>query len=845
MVSAPASWWLTIPAAGLIVLSALAVYQNSFAGAFVYDDDSAIVGNPTLRQLWPIWRPLWPPRGAATVSGRPLLNLSLAINYALSGLNAWSYHATNLAIHAAAALLLLGILRRTFLTPVLRDRFGKAATPLALAAALIWTVHPLQTESVTYIVQRAESLAGLLYLLTLYCVIRGAAGTVPFFAAHQPVSPGVTSSEKGDCPLFWLSWYTAAVLACLLGMACKEVLVTAPLIALLYDRTFLAGSFLAAWRQRRGLYLALAATWGLLAFLMASTGLLGLRTKIGVVDPFSYARSQPGVMLHYLRLSLWPRPLCLDYAWPVARSLGEILPGAIVVGLLAAATVWGLAARKAWGFLGAWFFLILAPTSSILPLRHLAFEYRMYLPLAAVAVLAVAGGYALCDRLLPTPAGQGGKSPFLPGTALGRAGLWATKKGTVPGLAAIARWAAPLLVLVAVLVALGCATAVRNADYRSLLVIWQDTVDKRPHNAVAHSNLGTALARSGQPHKAIEHFLAALRLEPDYAEAHKNLGLSLVDLGRIDEAIKQFREAVRWEPDYAEARYNLGIALAAEGKTGEAIEEYREAVRLKPDFPEAHNNLANMLASIGKTGEAIEHCRQALRVRPDFADAEHTLGFILAGMNRSDEALKHCQEALRLKPDYAEAHNTLAAVLLGLGKTDEAIAHFQQAARLKPDFVVAHDNLSRVLAAAGRTREAIQNYDRVLQLTPDSPSALRNLAWLLATSETSEGGDPARALRLAERLCGLSGQENAQYLDTLAAAYAAAGRFGDAVSNAERALQLAESTGQTALGKDIRLRLDLYRAGRPYRQTSRSPEPTKPGARSVHILHGFQESAVG
>jgi hypothetical protein len=415
------SWAAAILAAGVIVLSAVAAYHNSLAGPFIYDDVSAIVDNPTIRRLWPIGPVLSPPCSSGeTVGGRPLLNLSLAVNYALavkyakSGLQVRSYHVANLLIHVAAALLLLGILRRTFLLPMLHDRFGPAAVPLALAIALVWMLHPLQTESVTFIVQRAESLVGFFYLLTLYCVIRGAAATpwtVPFFAARKPVTGNDIAGEEGDRPPWSWVWYAAAVLASLLGMACKEVMVTASLIVLLYDRTFLAGSFAEAWRRRWGLYLGLAATWGLLAYLVFSTGLIGRRPEMGAPDAWGYVRSQPGVILHYLRLSLWPHPLCMNYEWPLADTLGEILPGAIVVGALLAAAAWGLWKRKAWGFLGAWFFLILAPSSSVLPLRQLAFEHRMYLSLAAVAVLAVAGGYSLWDWLLAVFAVQRGQSP--------------------------------------------------------------------------------------------------------------------------------------------------------------------------------------------------------------------------------------------------------------------------------------------------------------------------------------------------------------------------------------------------------------------------------------------------
>ena len=237
-------------AAGLVVLATLAAFGNSFTGPFIFDDPGSITDNPTIRQLWPIWKPLSPPSGGETVSERPILNLSLAINYAVSGYSVRGYHVSNLAIHLAAALLLFGVLRRTFLLPVMVERSGATATPVALAVALLWAVHPLQTESVTYVVQRAESLMGLFYLLTLYCFVRGA---------------------RSDMRIFW---YGASVLACLLGMATKEVMVSAPLVVLLYDCTFLARSFRRAWRRRWGYYMALAANWLLLAWLVARTGLL-------------------------------------------------------------------------------------------------------------------------------------------------------------------------------------------------------------------------------------------------------------------------------------------------------------------------------------------------------------------------------------------------------------------------------------------------------------------------------------------------------------------------------------------------------------------------------------------
>jgi hypothetical protein len=237
----------TLAAAVVITLAAFAAYHNSLRAPFVFDDGPATVANASIRSLWPVWGAFSPPAGT-TVAGRPIANVTFAINYALSGTDVWSYHAANLLIHVLGGLAMFGVIRRTLTRPALVARFGRDATALALATALLWALHPLQTEAVTYVVQRVESLMGLFYLLTFYCFIRSIESARP------------------------LGWQVCTVTACLLGMATKEVMVTAPLLVLLYDRAFAAGGMMKAWQQRRGLYLWLAATWIPLGVLAAGTG---------------------------------------------------------------------------------------------------------------------------------------------------------------------------------------------------------------------------------------------------------------------------------------------------------------------------------------------------------------------------------------------------------------------------------------------------------------------------------------------------------------------------------------------------------------------------------------------
>jgi protein O-mannosyl-transferase len=586
---------------GVIILAALAAYHNCFTAPFLMDDVPSITQNPTILHLWPLWGPLSPPRDEGMpVQGRPVPNFTLAINYALGGVAPWGYHAVNLAVHILAGLTLFGIVRRTLLSPGLRGRFGAVAMQLALTVAVIWTVHPLQTEAVTYVVQRAESLMGLFYLLTLYCFIRG-----------------VESGTPGR-------WYALSVTACLLGMGSKEVMVSAPLMVLLYDWMFLAGNFREAWTRRWRLYVGLAGTWILLGYLVAKTGNRGGSAGFGTeVAPWDYALTQCGAIVHYLKLSVWPHPLVFDYGTATVNQVGQALPYALVLLALAGGTVIALWRRRVIGFLGVWFFAILAPSSSVVPVSTQTMaEHRMYLPLAAVVTLVVMGIHALIGRR-------------------------------------------SVVVLLGLAVALGLLTVRRNEDYRTEISIWNDTVGKCPDNARAHTNLGLALLKAGHLPEAIAQGEEALRLRPHYARAHYNLGLALWQARQLPEAIGHYDEALRIDPDFVEAHVNLGIALSQVGSNQEALAHFMEALRLSPDSPEVHCNLGFFLLQTGKVQEAIDHFEQALRIEPDYVQAHFNLALALEKLGRTPEAIEHYRQALKLRPDFAAARNALTRLQAG------------------------------------------------------------------------------------------------------------------------------------------------------------------------------------
>jgi tetratricopeptide (TPR) repeat protein len=393
---------------------------------------------------------------------------------------------------------------------------------------------------------------------------------------------------------------------------------------------------------------------------------------------------------------------------------------------------------------------------------------------------------------------------------------------------------------------------------------YQTALEIKPDYAEAHNNLGNALVRLNRINKAIAHYQKALEIEPDYADAHNNLGLALVRLNRIDEAIAHYQKAAKIKPDFAEAHGNLGNALAGRGRLDEAIAQYQQAVKLKPDYAEAHNNLGIVLAGRGRLNEAIAQYQKAAEIKPDFAEAYGNLGNALADLGQLDEAIAQYQQAVRLKPDYAEAHNNLGIVLAGRGRLNEAIAQYQKAAEIKPDFAEAHGNLGNALADRGRLDEAIAQYQkavkikpgyaeahynfaialtdrgrfdeaiaqfqRALEIQPDDADAHNKLAWLRATCPKPSLRSGTAAIEHAQRANGLCGGRRPDVLDTLAAAYAEAGRFPEALRAARHALDLATQQHDQPLADVLRSRIRLYEAGKPYRSTLSTfpPLPPKP-----------------
>jgi len=531
--------WLA--ALALVLLGALA-YSNSLGGPFVLDDVQSIRDNPHVRALWPPahWLSLEP---QSSLSARPLVTLTMALCHAVSGLDVGVYHVVNVALHLLNGALLLGLLRAHF------------DARAAFAGALLWTLHPLNTEAVDYLTQRTELLLGTFYLGTLYATSRNRRGV--------------------------------AVLCCALGMLCKESMVTAPVAVLLWQRAYRYGSWRDLFSKERAFHAALAGTWSLLlALLLLAPRSNSVGFGLGV-SGVEYAQNQVVAVAHYLRLAVWPIPLAIYYGPVEAVELRDtIAPGLVVTTAIVAALALLLHAPR-WGYPGVLCFLLLAPTSSFVPIAtEVAAERRMYLPLAALVSLGVGASLEIGRRVAKR--GPASRQRLV----------------RVAGGIATAALAA----------ALGGVTYARNADYASAVALWRSQVAAKPDLAQGIVNLGIAYAEVGDDREAASAYRRALELRPDEPRTHYDLALALDGLGDADSALGHYERAVALEPRFEAGQLAFARARIARGDVAGGEAALRRALETLPNSALLRVELAQLLLSRSDArslAEALDHARRA------------------------------------------------------------------------------------------------------------------------------------------------------------------------------------------------------------------------------------------
>ncbi|MBE9544246.1 MAG: tetratricopeptide repeat protein [Proteobacteria bacterium] len=590
----------------LLAIVVILIYADTLTTPFIFDDLNNISNNPHIRVPALSFENLAWAGFNSPETRRPVANISFALNYYFNGYNLVGYHVVNILIHLSCGILLYFLAKATLQTPALRFRYEKFGW-IPFLAVFIWIVHPLQTQSVAYIVQRMNSMAAMFYVLSML-----------FYVKFR-----MSRASR-------LKWTLLAgcVISAILAFGTKEITATLPIFIILYEWYFFQ-ELSAQWARRN--FLLLGGVF--LLFMIIALVYLDYNPVARILGgygsrdftPLQRVLTQSRVVIFYISLMLWPNPsrLNLDHDFALSYSLlnpaTTLISITVIIALIAVAI---LIARKepllSFGII--WFFGNLVIESSVIGLE-LVFEHRNYLPtmFAIIAIVSLAFRFS--------------------------------------------KHALPAVIALSLVGALFCVwTFERNKAWADEITLYRDSAAKSPAKARPQNNLGAALSRQGRLAEAIEQYRAALKIKPDYADAHYNLGYALAKQGNLDDGITHLKEALRIDPKNLKALNNLGVAQVLQGNYPKAIDHFKAALKINPSDADVHNNLGYALRKQGDPDAALQHFTRALTIDPEHPDALNNRGLVLMSRGQLEAARQHFARALEINPEYEEARLNLEEV---------------------------------------------------------------------------------------------------------------------------------------------------------------------------------------
>ncbi len=644
----------------LIAALTLAVYANTLRNSFVYDDHDVIEHSRLIR-IWANLPALFNHDYfllSGEMSYRPVVTFSYLVDYSFWKLNPFGYHLGNLLIHALNGVLIFLIFRSLPIRPA-----------AALAAALLFVVHPVTAEPVNAVGFREELLAAFFCLL-----------------AYSGYLNLLQETRHRKFFLFFTSF------SFLLALFTKEVAIVLPLLLPATESLFGRNAARSV-RQQRPLYFVLFLV--LVFYLLVRFAVFGNPRQHFIVSAPLYSRIISIGMLFavYLKLMLIPVTLSAEHTFPFVLSFTDlkfILPEAGLTALIVF-SFWKRRRFPGPVFAFWWVLLFLAPVANIYPLYNPAAERYLYLPLVGFCLGLVLVAEAVFLSL---------KSP---------------PKYLFPGLLF-------LLVLF-----FSVRTVNRNRDWRDSSTFCRKTLLACPGSARFHNNLGTIYQQSGRLDKAAEEFQAALKIDPEYALANYNLGVVFEARGRLEEAEAEYLRALEIDPGYAAGRNNLGGVYQKRGRLKEAAGEFSAAIKLNPFDEKPHYNLALVYETQGLTEKAVAEYRSAIKINPDYASARNNLGVVYLKQGLIDRAIEELRAAVKADPRHAGAHYNLGLAYKSGGRLAEARRELETAIEINPESAPAHNGLAMILAETGEYAGAKAHWKRALALNPALAEAKSNL----------------------------------------------------------------------------------------------------------------------
>ncbi len=681
------------------------------------------------------------------------------------------HHLTNVLLHVSNTLLLFAVLKRMS---------GAIWRSAMVAALFAW--HPLHVESVAWIAERKDVLSAFFWMLTLWAYVRYAEQSRGF--------------EKRPRSSHALPYYLLAVLFFALGLMSKPMVVTLPFVLLLLDYWPLGRLRSPKISAILKLFLEKLPFFGLAAVACVLT-VLAQRQAYSIVSmaalPLRERMFHTIVAYgHYLGATFLPRGLAAFYPYDPPTPLAQVILPAVILAFVTVLVFW-FGRRRGYLVTGwLWFLGTLVPVIGLVQVGDQAWADRYtYLPLIGLFISVVWGA-------ADAAAHAGRKAQ----TALGVVG-------------------------VAISLTLLPATWVQLHYWKNTRALFEHARNVTQHNARAAAVLGSLLAEEGKLDQAMDLYRLALSYKPGDPEAHFSMGKALDQQGKLEEAVAEYKKVLWFKQLRAPAHVFIGADLAKLKNYPEAAAHYRAALALDPQSATALNNLARILHSQGRLDEAIEDYSRALKIDPELAEARNNLGVLLLQKGRVEEAVPQLRQALRVNPGDPQTQYNLAMALTQLQQWSEASQLFSKLAPANPKDANLYCQFALALRHTGKTREAMSAYAHALLLQPDFPQALEQLAWILSTDSHAEFRNGTQAVAMAERACELTGRKDAEKLKTLAAAYAEAGRFQDAVAAAQNAVDIASHAGQRDLAAKFQRVLESLKEEKPWREegtfTTESP----------------------
>ena len=590
----------------VIALAVILVYASTLTSPFIFDDEHTIKDNIYIRLTRIDISALQEAAFDSPHPHRPISNIGFALNYYLHRKNVVGYHAANIMVHLITALLFFSLIKTTLGTPAFALD-SKTISLIALLSALIWSIHPIQTQSVSYVVQRMNSQATMFFLMSM------------LLYARSRLATRRSRSRMMLC---------GCIVSGLLAVGSKEIAATLPFFILLYEWFFFQD--LDAGFPKKyipAILLVVVLSGALSLYFLEGKPMERLLAGYAHRDfsPVQRLLTEARVVIFYFSLLLLPHPsrLNLDHDFTISDSLltppSTLVALILIAGLIVASV---LLARKhrLLSFSIIWYLGNLVIESSIVGLE-IIFEHRLYMPSLFLVAAVV---YTAVTLIRPKWVVVGAI------IAAGIAGSWWTYQ--------------------------------RNLTWADPAVFWKDVVGKSPDKPRPYNNLGIALARNGDYEAAAEAFREAIERKPKTTKPYYNLASILVIQEQLDEAVALLEFTLRGAPANYLAHNNLALIYMRQGRLQEAEAHLRTAIEVKPDYESAYSNLGVLLRGQGKLDEAIALFKKAIDLNPDYAEAHNNLGYAYKLKGKIQKAVEHFERARQLVPDYDIAKKNLEEI---------------------------------------------------------------------------------------------------------------------------------------------------------------------------------------